>query len=273
MELILIGKWAFSAILASLIALTPVARAEDEPEPDWKNFDWDRDPTAPPVVEAMLKLAGVGKSDILYDLGSGDGRIAITAARRYGIKTVGIEFNKELVPLSRKNAEKAGVSDKATFIEGDVFEKDFGEATVISIALWESINVRLRPRLLAMPAGTRIVSNEHEMGEWKPDRSLFVESRTSWGPRPIHLWIVPASVQGAWRLSWIGQDASLDITQTFQKFSGRARIGGREGAVRNGLINGRAVSFDLIQEGKSTRLQGEAQDPSLLIGKGWRAER
>lgn len=263
-------------LLCALLALPSHAAcqaSDDEPEPDWKIFDWDRDPSSPPVVNAMLGLATVGKTDILYDLGSGDGRIAITAAKKFGIRSVGIEFNAQLIPLSRQNALKAGVAEKVEFIEGDVFQQDFSAATVVAIALWESINVRLRPRFLAMPPGTRIVSNEHEMGEWKPDRTVFVDSRTSWGYRPVHLWVVPAPVDGAWRMTLRGKDAALNVEQKFQNFTGQAQFADGASTVRNGKIRGRALTFDLVRGATVTRLSGSLQEDGAIAGLDWRAVR
>lgn len=263
-------------LLCAILALPSLAAGpsnDDEPEPDWKVFDWDRDPSSPPVVNMMLGLAAIGKNDILYDLGSGDGRIAITAAKKFGIRTVGIEFNGQLVPLSRQNAQKAGVTDKVVFIEGDVFQQDFSEATVIAIALWESINVRLRPRFLAMPPGTRIVSNEHEMGEWKPDKTVFVDSRTSWGYRPVHLWVVPAPIDGAWRLTLRGQEATMKVEQKFQNFSGQAQFADGTSTVRNGKIRGRTLTFELVRRATVTRLSGTVQDDGAIVGADWRAVR
>lgn len=263
-------------LLCAILVLPSYAAGpsnDDEPEPDWKVFDWDRDPSSPPVVNMMLGLATIAKTDILYDLGSGDGRIAITAAKKFGIRSVGIEFNSQLVPISRQNAQKAGVTDKVVFIEGDVFQEDFSEATVIAIALWESINVRLRPRFLAMPPGTRIVSNEHEMGEWKPDKTVFVDSRTSWGYRPVHLWVVPAPIDGGWRFTLKGQEATLKVEQKFQNFTGRAHFADGVSTIRNGKIRGRALTFDLVRRAAVTRLSGTLQDDGAITGTDWRAVR
>lgn len=259
-------------VLAVCLTFAPLSLyAEDEKEPDWKIFDWDRDPTAPAVINAMFTLAKVGKNDILYDLGSGDGRIPIAAAKKFGIKSVGIEFNPELIPRSRKNAEKAGVADKVTFIEGDVFEKDFSEATVITIALWESINVRLSPRLLAMPPGTRIIGNEHEMGAWKPDKSIFAESYTSWGPRPIHLWIVPANIDGVWTFDFGIEKRTMAIEQKYQHFTAHEPIAIGGINLKDGLISGRTMTIRFPVQNKWRTLRGEVQPDGSIKGDGWSA--
>lgn len=262
--------FSIASLLASIcfivfaFASRPVAAADEEAEPDWKVFDEDRDPSSMPVVKAMLSLARVGAADIVYDLGSGDGRITIAANKIYGVKSVGIEFNPALVQRSRINAARQKAS--VTFIEGDVFATDFSEATVVLLALWESINIRLSHRLLQMPAGTRIVSNEHEMGEWKPDRTILVESGTSWGVRPVHLWIVPSRIAGDWRFASGSDQKRLTLTQKFQTFAHE----GENSQVRNGRIAGTAVSFELRSGGQWRRMTGRVYGGKMQ-GQGWSA--
>jgi predicted RNA methylase len=145
-------------------------------------------PSPDEVVEAMLELAEVNSTDIVYDLGSGDGSIPIFAARKYGAHGVGIEINPVLVQDARKNAEQAGVGHLVRFIEGDLFEADITEATVVTLFLLESLNERLRPRLLSsLRPGSRIVSHEFGMGAWQPEKSIEVVRRK------VHLWTVPSS--------------------------------------------------------------------------------
>lgn len=145
-------------------------------------------PTPEAVVEAMLDLAGVGIDDLVYDLGSGDGRIVIAAARR-GARAVGVEVDPELVKLARENARLARVSETATFIEGDLFQSDFSRATVVTMYLFPHVNLRLKPTLMKMAPGTRIVSHSHDLGDWRPDRVIYVR-----GPEREHkllYWVVP----------------------------------------------------------------------------------
>ncbi|MBF2096905.1 MAG: class I SAM-dependent methyltransferase [Gloeomargaritaceae cyanobacterium C42_A2020_066] len=146
-------------------------------------------PTPQSVVDAMLKLAKVSQNDVLMDLGSGDGRIVITAAQTFKVKrAIGIEIDPNLVAESRANAEKAGLTDRVQFVEGNIFTTDFGEATVITMYLLPDINIRLRPQLLRLRPGTRIVSHAFDMGAWKPDQVQEIEGRT------IYLWIVPETI-------------------------------------------------------------------------------
>jgi SAM-dependent methyltransferase len=143
-------------------------------------------PTPDEVVEAMLRLAGVEKNDIVYDLGSGDGRIPIAAARRFGARGVGIDLDPKLVAQATRSAQEAGVADRVRFVEGDIFEADISEATVVTLYLLTSINERLRPKLLKdLRPGTRIVSHQFRMGDWQPEREAVVDFR------PLFLWRVP----------------------------------------------------------------------------------
>lgn len=171
------------------------------------------------VTLAMLELAGVSARDHLVDLGSGDGRIVITAARRFGASGMGVEIVPELVVRSRENAHKAGVADRAEFREQDLFATDLGRATVVTMYLLPDVNLQLRPRLLALAPGTRIVSHDWDMGAWTPDRSttLAVPDKAVGLDKSsrIHLWVVPAQVQGL----WCAAGASLEISQRFQDFS------------------------------------------------------
>jgi SAM-dependent methyltransferase len=143
-------------------------------------------PTPEAVVDEMLRVAKVGPQDVLYDLGSGDGRIPITAARRFGTRGLGIDIDPQRVREARANAERAKVADKVRFVEGDLFELDLSEATVITLYLLPALNMRLRPRLLALKPGTRIVSHDFSMGDWEPEEVLTV------GYKTVYFWTVPA---------------------------------------------------------------------------------
>lgn len=168
------------AVRASATA-QPVAVPEQTPRPDIFFLG-----TPQPVVDAMLELADVKPGDVLYDLGSGDGRIPITAAKRYGIRAVGIEIDPELVAEARGNARKAGVAHLVSFVERDLFLADFGEASVVTLYLLDRINLQLRPKLLRdLAPGSRIVSHQFGMGDWRP------EATRSIGRSDIHLWRVP----------------------------------------------------------------------------------
>jgi hypothetical protein len=146
-------------------------------------------PTPQPVVDAMLKVASVGPNDVLYDLGSGDGRIPITAATRFGTRGLGVDIDPQRVKEARENAEKAKVADKVKFVQGDLFEMDLSEATVITLYLLPDLNLKLRPKLLQLKPGTRIVSHDFSMGDWKPDQELRVAGKT------VYFWTVPPAGQ------------------------------------------------------------------------------
>ena len=171
-------------------------------------------PTPQPTVEKMLDMAKITPQDYHMDLGSGDGRTVITAAKR-GATAMGVEYNPDMVELSKRNAEKAGVSAKATFVKADLFETDFSKATVITLFLLPDLNVKLRPKILNMQPGTRIVSNTFTMDDWEADETATVtEECTSWCS--VLMWIVPAKVEGTWTMP----EGRLTLTQKYQMVSG-----------------------------------------------------
>lgn len=207
-------------------------------------------PTPQSLVDKMLDMAKVTPKDRLMDLGSGDGRTVITAAQR-GLTAQGIEYNPDLVELSRQNAKRAGVADRATFVAQDLFTTDLSQADVITMFLLSTINEKLRPKLLELPAGTRVVSNTFRMGDWEPDASETVTENCQTYCTAL-LWIVPAKVQGKWDLG--GQTLQLD--QHYQMLSGKlgsvpisdARLDGTsitftaDGVRYAGVVNGRTMS-------------------------------
>src|SRR5712671_132552 len=165
-------------LLGILLACTTVAQAQ---QPDVIYV-----PTPQDVVDEMLKLAKVGKGDVLYDLGSGDGRIAVTAAKRYGIRATGIDIDPERIREATENARKAGVGNLVQFRREDLFKADFSEATVVTLYLLPDLNVKLRPRLWQeLKPGTRIVSHQFDMADWKPEKQLELNGRT------IYFWTIP----------------------------------------------------------------------------------
>jgi len=188
------------------------------------------------VVLAMLRLAGTTSADVVYDLGSGDGRLVIAAAREFAARGVGIEIDAPLVQQSRENALRAGVSERVRFLWQDIFASDIREATVVTLYLGEAMNLKLRPKLLAeLRPGARIVSHQFGMADWTPDRSVDV--RGADGVRRIHLWVVPADVEGRWRATPGGRDALLDLAQANQEVDGSLSIGGSAAALR-GRVTG-----------------------------------
>jgi precorrin-6B methylase 2 len=190
-------------------------------------------PTPQALVDKMLDLASLTPQDFLMDLGSGDGRTVITAAKR-GSRALGIEYNPDMVELSRKNAAEAGVTDRATFEKADLFETDLSKAQVITMFLLPSINMKLRPKILDLKPGTRIVSNSFTMEDWAADETANVtENCTSWCT--ALLWIVPAKVQGAWTMP----QGELQLTQQFQMLTGS--LGGTP--IADGRMRGDQISF------------------------------
>ena len=201
-------------------------------------------PTPEALVERMLKMAGVGPKDYVIDLGSGDGRTVIAAAQKFGARAMGIEYNPEMVALSAKNAEKAGLGDKVKFIKADIFETDFSQATVITMYLLPALNLKLRPKILDLRPGTRVVSHAFNMEDWQPDQTVTVEGRDAF------LWIVPAKVEGAWKLSvpaGSGEESwNVRLGQQFQVLSGRAQNGDKSFNVADGRLRGANIRFGFV---------------------------
>jgi SAM-dependent methyltransferase len=221
------------------LPLPPPAKPS-EPVPGQAGKDVIWLPTPEALVERMLAMAQVGPRDVVYDLGSGDGRLVIAAARR-GARAVGVEFNPELVTFAERRAREAGVQGRARFVQGDIFETDFSEATVVTLYLLPSLNMRLRPALLKMRPGTRIVSHAFGLEDWSPDESSRAEQRTA------HLWVVPAAVDGQWRVDLEGSP-SLDVTfaQRFQKVDGKVALGPVEAGLREVTLHGAAIRFGFV---------------------------
>src|SRR5688572_8036882 len=202
-------------------------------------------PTPQELVDKMLDMAKVTPKDYLIDLGSGDGRTVITAAKR-GLRAHGIEYNPEMVTLSKKNAAAAGVTDKATFAEADLFATDFSKAQVITMFLLPSINMKLRPTILNMRPGTRIVSNTFTMEDWEPDQSETVTDCSSWCT--AHLWIVPAKAAGTWQMP----QGTLTLDQQFQMLTGT--LGST--AISGGRLRGDAITFTVGNTVYNGRVEG-----------------
>jgi SAM-dependent methyltransferase len=193
-------------------------------------------PTSQELVETMLDMAKVTSSDYVIDLGSGDGRLVITAAK-LGATALGIEYNPDLVEYSRRAAAEEGVSARATFIEADIFASDFSRATVITMYLLTNLNLRLRPIILEMKPGTRIVSNTFEMGDWEPDMTVSLKQVGGYY-ETAHLWIVPAKVNGTWELD----NGQIDFIQNFQELTGTL-TNMKESMEFVGKLDGDKISF------------------------------
>ena len=215
-------------------------------------------PTSQALVNKMLEMAKLTAGDIHYDLGSGDGRTVITAAKR-GAQAYGVEYNPNMVELSRRNAQKEGVSAKAHFINGDIFETDFSKATVITLFLLPELNVKLRPKILDMKPGTRVVSNSFRMGEWEPDQTQNVNEKEGCSAYcTAYLWIVPAKVEGRWKLP----DGELALKQNFQKVSGS--LGAN--AISGGTLRADQITFTAGGTQYNAKVNGDTMTGTMSSG-------
>ena len=209
-------------------------------------------PTSQALVDKMLDMAKVTPKDFVMDLGSGDGRTVITAAKR-GATAMGIEYNPDMVELSKKNAAKENVTDRAAFVKADLFETDFSKATVITMFLLPDINMKLRPKILDLKPGTRVVSNSFTMEDWDPDQTETITGEcTSWCT--ALLWIVPAKVEG----TWTTPQGDLKLTQTFQKLSGTLGTNKIEGKMNGDQITFTAGKTTYTGKVNGTTIQGTA---------------
>jgi hypothetical protein len=239
-------------------AQAPTAAFEPTVGQPGKDVVWV--PTPQALVEKMLDMAKVTPQDFLMDLGSGDGRTVIAAAKR-GLTAQGIEYNPDMVALSQRNAAAAGVAAKATFVKADLFESDFSKAQVITMFLLPSINLRLRPTILNMKPGTRIVSNTFTMEDWQADEtSTITGDCTSWCS--AHLWIVPAKVEGTWQLG--GGQGTLTLKQAFQMVSGTMGTM----PIADGKLRGDELTFTA----GTTKYTGRV-DGNTIKGGSWTATR
>jgi precorrin-6B methylase 2 len=218
-------------------------------------------PTPQVVVEKMLDMAKVTSKDFVIDLGSGDGRTVITAAKR-GARARGLEFNPDMVELSRRNAVNEGVSDRVEFIQGDLFEADLSQATVITMFLLPSINLKLRPSLLELKPGTRIVSNSFTMDDWTPDETANNIEGCELYCTAL-LWIIPAKVEG----TWTTPQGELHLSQSFQMVSGTMKTDSNSITISNGRLNGDKITFSVNDEKYSGRVNGNIIEGTVSSGQ------
>ncbi|HEX8310210.1 MAG TPA: class I SAM-dependent methyltransferase [Chthoniobacteraceae bacterium] len=269
------------ALVASTLAQTtaaPIAPAIPAEMPERKP-DIHYVPTPEDVVEEMLRLTNVTKDDLVYDLGSGDGRIVITAAKKRGARGIGIDIDPQRITEAKENAKKAGVEDRVKFMKADIFKSDFKDATVVTLYLLTSINEKLRPKLFAeLKPGTRIASHAFSMGDWKADEHKIL------GSRSVFYWVLPANLSGRWKIAGKAEGGvtSLDLQQKFQMLTGAAEVQGEQRAITDGRVTGESFTVTLApaKEGGepikfSGRLSGEKLQSS---GEGkqpatWSAER
>ena len=278
---------AVPLVLAALLALPalPLMAADEEQK---VTEETPYVPSPKIVVDTMLSMANVHAGDYLIDLGSGDGRIIITAALEYGVSGIGVDYDPQLVQLATKNAKKAGVADKARFVERNVFKTDLSSASVVTIYLLPEYNAALKPRLYALKPGTRIVSHDYGIGDWQPDESRKVPApdkpvgfeKASW----IYYWMVPAKVAGQWRASGTRAKSAnameLSLNQRNQKVSGSLTIGARKFTIEQAVLKGESLTFEFNQGNRAGhfegRFKGERLSGELLIGNSrrvWNAAR
>jgi SAM-dependent methyltransferase len=252
--------------MALLVSTGALAQQKDAPfvpqvgQPG-KDVIWV--PTPEVLVDKMMEMGKVTPTDYVIDLGSGDGRTVIAAARR-GARALGIEYEPKMVELAKQRAKEAGVAERALFTKGDLFESDFSQATVITMFLLPSINMQLRPKLLDMKPGTRVVSNSFDMEDWQPDQTETVTAAcSSWCT--AHLWIVPAKVGGTWKLP----QGTLTLTQQFQNLTGT--LG--SAPISEARLRGAEISFRVGNERYTGTVQGDSIRGMTATGSNWTATR
>jgi len=220
-------------------------------------------PTPQPVVDRMLEMAGVKKGDVVYDLGCGDGRIIVTAAKKHGATGIGVDIDPERIKESNDNAKAAGVTDKVKFIKQDLFTMEFKDANVLAMYLLPDVNLKLRPKILDdMKPGSRIVSHSFDMDDWKPDEEDTVDDST------IYFWTVPAKVEGTWNATikpaggGAEQKGTIELKQKFQEVSGTAKVGDKNDALKDVKLKGNELSFTIGDAKYTAKVDG-----SKLTGK------
>lgn len=244
------------ALVAGLIVGTAWAQKAFEPQVGQPGKDVIWVPTPLPLVQKMHDLTKTGKGDVHFDLGSGDGRSVIEAAKR-GADAHGVEYNPDMVNLSRENAAKAGVSANATFHQADLFQFDFSKANVITLYLLTSLNARLRPIILKMQPGTRVASNSFDMGDWRPDQT--VNGFPGCQYCTAHYWMVPAQVEGTWKLP----NGTLQLKQRYQVLNGSMTVNGKETEV-----TGRLAGSEITLTAGGTQYTGKVDGNAIRLNGG-----
>ena len=231
------------AFSLNAFAQYPAAGGDDKYQPrlgqEGKDVIWM--PTGGELVTLMLKTAKVAPNDLVYDLGAGDGKIAIAAAKEFGARSIGIEFNPDMAAFAQRNAVRAGVGDRVKIINGDIFKEDFSKATVVTLYLLPDLNLKLRPILLKMKPGTRVVSHAFTMGDWEADQEIEAGQRG-------YFWIVPANVAGDWVIDGIETQNKvvLNLVQRYQRIGGSLTVGGKAQPILNPSLEGDKLSFGYI---------------------------
>jgi hypothetical protein len=235
-----------AALAALAIALPAAAQKGKDYEPHvgqaGKDVIWV--PTPDEVVDRMLRMAQVTANDYVVDLGAGDGKIAIAAAKKFGARALGIEYDADMARHAQRNVERAGVAGRARIVQGDIFVSDFAQATVVTMYLLPALNLKLRPQLLAMRPGTRVVSHSFSMDDWEADESSSLDGRRA------YFWVVPAAVAGAWSLELVGGGAAekleMALEQRYQKIDGTVTLGAVLGGLREARLRGYLIAFAYV---------------------------
>ena len=260
-----------AVLLAAVMPATGAETAQPQykPKPGQKGKDVVWIPSPELMVEKMLDMAQVTAQDFVIDLGSGDGRNVIAAARR-GARALGVEYNPELVAFARRNAAQAGVADKAAFVQGDMYEADISQASALILFLIPMNLTKLTPKFVALKPGTRIVSNTYEIGGgWEPDATDRLQPCLTWCV--AYLYIVPASVEGRWRLP----DGELTLEQSYQKVTGTRELDGIYLPVENGVLHGNEIHFTVNSVEYAGRVNGNSMegDANGRVPFTWSAKR
>lgn len=252
----MIRKSLAAAFLAALVVTAVHAQPKPEhgdevyqPQVGQSGKDVVWVPTPDALVTRMLTSARVTKDDLVYDLGSGDGKIPIAAAKQFGARAIGIEYNADMAELARRNVKRAGVDNMVNIITGDIFKEDFSKATVVTMYLLPDLNVRLRPIILKMKPGTRVASHQFHMGDWDPDEKHSIEFRDA------YLWYVPANVEGSWTFKENGgnSDGTLQLVQRYQRIGGTVTVGGKQQPLLGAALQGDKLSFSFIDAENNLR--------------------
>lgn len=225
-------------------------------------LDVPYEPSPTPVVDEMIKLAGVTADDLVYDLGCGDGRIVLAAAKKTGCTAVGIDLDPRRIKESRENALKEGLSGRVTFYQQNLFDSDLSKATVVMLFLYPDVNLKLRPKLLnELKPGTRVVSHSHTMGDWTPDK----KTRANW--RNLYFWVIPARVEGIWQCEadlGNGPDIfTMDLTQRYQQFSGNVKFQQDKKGIKKGRLVGEKITFNIGNSKTELHFEGVVREDSI----------
>ena len=253
------------AFSLNAFAQYPAAGGDDKYQPrlgqEGKDVIWM--PTGGELVTLMLKTAKVAPNDLVYDLGAGDGKIAIAAAKDFGARSIGIEFNPDMAAFAQRNAVRAGVGDRVKIINGDIFKEDFSKATVVTLYLLPDLNLKLRPILLKMKPGTRVVSHAFTMGDWEADQEIEAGQRG-------YFWIVPANVAGDWVIDGIETQNKvvLNLVQRYQRIGGSLTVGGKAQPILNPSLEGDKLSFGYIDRNNNLHNVKLTVNGSQLKGEG-----